>query len=121
MAGILPAPPPAGVARNAGRPPAHWIVLVAIFSATPFLLKTGGESRSELAACTLVVECRAGKLQPLRSTRVADQRIEHAMGLSDDAGAVERMLGIACRLDDTLAQNFAAGFDLNLRRPMLRI
>src|SRR4029077_18267509 len=83
--------------------------------------KTFSECRGKLAARRRTVERGASHLHPRRGAVIADERIEHAMGLGEDAGLVERMLGIADRLDDALLVNFAAGFDVHLGGPMLWI
>src|SRR5580693_3134571 len=120
IAGIFSLPPPAGVARNAGSPPAQRMFFVTI-SATNDSLKTGRERRRELAAYGGVIERRAGRLQPFGGAVDSDQRIEHAVRLGEDTGLVERMLGIADRLDDALLVDFAVCLDVHFRRPVLRI
>src|ERR1700733_8186271 len=96
MAGIFAPPPPAGMARNAGRPPAQWMVFLTI-SGTRLPPKTCSEGHGKLAARGVVIERRASHLQPFGNVIVADQRIEHAVRLGEDTGLVERMLGIADR------------------------
>src|SRR5579862_3344147 len=84
-------------------------------------LKTCSECRRKLAARGGVLECRAGQLQPCGGAIAADQRVEHAMRLGKDTGSVERMLGIAGRLDNALLIDLATGLDIDFGRPMLRI
>src|SRR5580700_1890899 len=90
-------------------------------SGTNNSLKTGSECRGKLAASGGVIERRASHLQPFGGAIIADQRIEHAMGLGEDARLVERMLGVADGLDDALLMDFTTGLDVHFRRPMLRI
>src|SRR5579864_6456752 len=94
------------------------MVFVTI-SGTCLSPKTFSECRSKLAARRRIGERGAGHLQPRRGAVIADERIEHAMRLGEDAGLVERMLGIADRLDDALLVDVAAGFDVHLGGPML--
>src|SRR5580704_11894846 len=90
-------------------------------SGTRLSLKTFGEGRGKLAACGGVIERLASHFQPRGGAILAEQRIEHAMCLGDDTGMVERVFGIADRLDDALLVDFAAGFDIHFGRPMLWI
>src|SRR6202035_5950101 len=90
-------------------------------SGTRLSPKTCSECRGKLAACGGVIERRASRLQPCGNAIVADQRIEHAVGLGEDTGLVEWMLGIADGFDDALLMDFATGLDVHFRRPMLRI
>src|SRR5580692_8788290 len=96
-------------------------MVLATISGTIYSLKTGSEGRGKLAARRRVVERRASHLQPFGNAIFADQRIEYAVRLGEDTGLVERMLGIADRLDDALLVDFAAGFDVHFGGPMLRI
>src|SRR5580692_5732966 len=96
------------------------MVFVTI-SGTNDSLKTCSEGRGKLAARRGVIERRASHLQPFGNAIFADQRIEYAGRLGEDTGLVERMLGIAGRLDDALLVDFAAGFYVHFGGPMLRI
>src|SRR5580692_719582 len=120
IAGIFSLPPPAGMARNAGSPPAQRMFFDTI-SATNNPLKTGRERRGNLAAYGGVIERRADHLQPFGGAVVSDQRIEHAVRLGEDTGLVERMLRIADRLDDALLVDFAVVLDVHFGRLMLQI
>src|SRR5580704_15153001 len=93
----------------------------ATISGTKHSLKTCSECRGKLAACGAVFERRASHLQPRGNAVAVDKWIEHAMRLGEDTGLVERMLGIADRLDDALLVDFATGFDVHFGGPMLRI
>src|SRR6202451_464570 len=96
------------------------MVFVAM-SGTRLSLKTRSEGRGKLAASGGVIERRATHVQPFGDAIVVEQRIEQAMRLGEHTGLGERMVGGACRLDDTLLVNLAVGLDVHFRGPMLRI
>src|ERR1017187_7703894 len=96
------------------------MVFVTI-SSTKHSLKTCSECRGKLTTCGAVIERRASHLQPRGNAVAVDEWIEHAMRLGEDTGLIERMLGIADRLDDTMLVDFTVGLDIHFRRPMLRI
>src|ERR1700728_2544784 len=84
-------------------------------------LQTGGVAFGKRLAGCSVVQNRRAQLQPLRRARSSDQWIEHAMAFVRDAIGIERMFGIARRLNDTLPMHFTASRDFHLGGPMLRI
>ena len=71
--------------------------------------------------CGAFIERGLGHLQPRGNAIAVDEWIEHTVRLGKDTAMVERMLGIADRLDDTLLVDFAVGLDVHFRGPMLRI
>src|SRR6202161_4074159 len=90
-------------------------------SGTRLSLKTRSEGRGKLAASGGVIERRTPHVQPFGDAIGVEERIEHAVRLGGDTGLVERMLGIADGLDNTLLVDFAVGLNIHFRGPMLRI